>query len=142
LKCVAPLPEFPVPVVHKQTWPAGAHYHQILTTRIGHVQEQRARGVFQQTCSGELGNVLKGPISTIAVQAIREPGGLANINVVESVAIDVTEAYAVVTVNIDAARAIQDGSPMINALQQLLPKRRCRGECLRGDIDQARRTRK
>ena len=49
-----------------------------------------------------------------------KPRRLANVKIVEAVAVDIADRNAVVPVNVDPARAVEHGSPIIDAMEQLL----------------------
>ena len=65
------------------------------------------------------GDVFKRAVATIAVKAIGQPRRLADINIVEAVAVDVADRDPVMTIDIDAAGLIEHGSPVVGSMQHL-----------------------
>src|SRR5260370_10306658 len=98
------------------------------------VRKTRAGRVAEHSNSGGLSNVLEGPVSAVSIEPVREPGGLANIKVVEPVAINVAHRHAIVPVDIDAGRAVEHRAPIIDAPQHLLRVRRSAAERTRADV--------
>src|SRR5260370_1445419 len=97
------------------------------------VGKNRAGRVVENSNSGGLSNVLEGPVSAVSIEPVREPGGLANIKVVEPDAINVAHRHAIVPVDIDARRAVEHRAPIIDAPQNLLRARRPAPDRTRGD---------
>ena len=63
--------------------------------------------------------ILESSVAAISIQAIGKPGGLADVEIVEPVAVDIASGHAVVAVDVYTARAIQKGAPMIHSRQKL-----------------------
>src|SRR5208282_4023391 len=68
-------------------------------------------------------------------EAVGQAGGLADVEIVESVVVDVGDGDAVVTVDIDAAGAIEQGAPVVGAVLHLGGVGRTSGEGGGGDVD-------
>src|SRR5579863_4064868 len=65
------------------------------------------------------GDVFKRSIAAISIKPVGKTGGLANIQVVESVAVDIAYRDAVVAIDIDAARTVENGTPVIHSVLHL-----------------------
>ena len=63
---------------------------------------KRARRVVEKSEAGALGDVFESSVAAISEKAIRQAGGLADVEIVEAVAVDVGERDAVVPVDVDA----------------------------------------
>ena len=75
------------------------------------------------------------PSPAVAIEAVRQARGLADIEIVETVVVVVSRGDAVVAVDIDADGSIENGSPVIGAVQQLRALGFDSGECVRGHVD-------
>ena len=94
------------------------------------VGEQGAGGIVEHADSGLFRYVFKGPVAPVAVKPIGQSRGLANIEIVEAVVVEVARRHAVVAVNVHADRAIQDRAPIVGAAKHLLVVRFGRAESL------------
>src|SRR5262249_8370123 len=128
-----------VALIQKQQRPAAANHQQVLNTLVFEVGEQSARAVVEHRYAGFIRPVFESAIGTVAVEAIRKPSGLADVQIVESVIVKVASCYSVVTININTACAIQDRAPVICSAKQLLVVGVDVAEGLMGDINKSRR---
>src|SRR5690242_5646579 len=88
---------------------------------VPHVGKERARGAVQNVNARLLRYVLKRAVTSIAIETIRQPRRLADIYVVKTVAVHVAHGNPVISVNVDAAGAVQYGAPIVRAVNELLP---------------------
>ncbi len=124
VKCVWPFPEFATALIDKQQGAIRADHDHVLAPVIIEVGEQGAGGVFQNTEAGMLGDVFKRAVAAIAIETVGKPRRLADIEVIESVVVDVSNRDSVVAVDVDARRAVEYGSPVIGTVQELVRVRR------------------
>src|SRR5207245_9923005 len=97
--------------------------NRVLAAYVVNVREQRAGRVFQYTDARGLRDVLECAVTEIAKKKVWQPGRLANVKVIETVAIDIPCGNSIVPVDIDAARTIEWGAPMVCAGNQLVCER-------------------
>ncbi len=119
MKRVGLLAELSAALVQEQHRAGGAHDNQILPPIVVDVDKERAGRVFEDAYAGSFGDVLECAVAAIAIETVRKSSGLADVEIVESVAVDVANRNAVVSVDIDAASAVEDGAPVVGAVQQL-----------------------
>ena len=108
----------PPPSIQEQQRAAGAHDDQILTSVVVEIGKERAGGVFEESDAGRFGDVLEGAVAAVAIKPVGQAGGLANVEIVEPVAIDVADRDAIVAVDVDAAGAVENRAPIVGAVQQ------------------------
>jgi len=94
-------------LVEKDQRPIDRHYDQVLAAAVSQIGEQGARGIVQYSDSGFFGDIFEGTVAAVAVETIGKRGRLANIDIVEAVAIHVSNCNPVVAVNVDAAGAVE-----------------------------------
>ena len=119
LKRVGLEAKFAAALIQEQQRTVGAYDDQILPAVVVEVGENRAGRIFEQSDSGRLGDVLERSVAAIAIEPVGKAGGLADVEIVEAVAIDVADRNAVVAVDVDAAGAIENRAPIIDAAQHL-----------------------
>ena len=134
MESVQLLPETPAALIHEEQRAGSADDNQILAAVIVDISEERASGVVQEAEARIFREVLKGAVAAIAIEAIGQTGGLADVQIVKTVAVDVANGNAVVAVNIDAASAVERGTPVVAAIPQLLRERGSAGERLRRNV--------
>src|SRR5208283_862269 len=88
-KRVALQMEFCASLIKEQKRATRTNNDQILAAIIVNVGEQGASRVFQNPDSCSICNVFKSAIATIAKEPVGESGGLTNVNVIESVTVNV-----------------------------------------------------
>src|SRR5207244_114907 len=87
---------------------------------------------------GCLRDVFERSVSSIAIKTIRQTGRLAQINIIETVIVDVAYRNTIVTVDINAASAIQKRSPVVSTAKQLGRVGGIATECVRSDVNENR----
>src|SRR5437660_10911151 len=117
--------------------PVRTHDDQVLATVIVDVGEKRAGRVFDDPDFGCLLDVFERSVSSIAIKTIRQTGRLAHINIIETVIVDVAYRNTIVTVDINAASAIQNRSPIISSAK-LGRVGGIAAECMRSDVNENR----
>ena len=95
----------------------GADNHQVLPSVVREVGKERASGIFQNAQSGRLGSVLERTVSAIAIEPVRQPGRLANVEIVETICVEVANRHAVVAIDVDSRRLIEQSTPVVGAMQ-------------------------
>src|SRR5208283_3685554 len=132
LKRIRLLAKLAAALVQEQHRAVCPHHDQILTPVIIDVDQERARCVVEDADTRRLRDVLKRPIASISIKPVRKAARLANIEVVKSIAVDVANGNTVVSVDINAASAVEHGPPIVRSVQKLrsiggvAAKRRCR----------------
>ena len=96
--------KFAVPFVQKQQRAIGPNDDQVLTAVVVEVGKQRAGSIFENAESRRFRDVLEGAVAAIAIETVRQAGGLADVEIVETVAVDVADRNAIVAVDIDARK--------------------------------------
>src|SRR5580698_327174 len=118
-KGVRLLPKLSSALVQEQHRAGGLYDNQILPPIIVDVDNKRARRVLDDADSRSFGNVLKCSIAAIPIKPVRKTAGLAHIEIVKSITIDVANRNAIMSVDIDATSAIEHRSPIIRSVQKL-----------------------
>ena len=108
------------PLVQQEQRTAGANHEKVLHSLVLEIREEGAGRVVQHVHSGLLRHILEGSVAAIAIQAVGKPGGLANVQVVEAVVVDVSRRHAVVAIDIDPAGSVQNGAPVVNSTEHLI----------------------
>src|SRR5713101_1484632 len=113
---------------------AGADYDQFLAAIVIDVNEKCAGCIFEDAHSGCFRNVFERSIASIAIEPVGKAGGLRNIEIVDAIVVDAADCDSVVPININAARAIEHGAPVVRSPQQLRRVGRIAAESLRRDV--------
>ena len=116
--------EGPVPLIQKEQGSTAANYEKILQPLIFEVSKQSTGRVIQYTETGFFRDVFKGSVASVAVKTVRKTRWLAYIQIIEAVIVEVARGNAVVAVNVDAASAVKNRSPIIRAAKHLVLIRR------------------
>jgi hypothetical protein len=111
-----------VAVIQEQQGTGATKYHQILTTNISQIEEQRTRCFIQKPHTPSLSDVMQLPVAPPTIESIGQSAGLANIDFVLAVTINVADGNPVAAINVDAQCRIQSRSPVRHAAGQLLGK--------------------
>ena len=135
LKRVRLLAELSAALVQEQHWASRPNHDQILPPVVIDVDNQRARCVFEDADAGRFGNVLECAVAAISIKPVRKSARLANIEVIKPVVVDVANGNAVVTVDINAASAVEHGPPVVCSTQKLRRIGSVAPERGRGDVD-------
>ena len=136
LESIALEGESSISLVQKEQRPAAANHQEILEPFVLEVCKQCAGRGIQHADSRGLGDILERSIAAIAVKPVRKTCGLANVNVIEPVVVDVAHRHAIVTVNVDPAGAIQHRAPMVHSAQHLILVRLDLPKSLRCDVEE------
>ncbi|MGA9959591.1 MAG: hypothetical protein WBQ06_14980 [Acidobacteriaceae bacterium] len=99
--------------VDKEQGSAGTHYDQILMSVIIQVCKQRTRSGIQDADASLVGHILKRAVAAVSIEAVRQPGRLADIDIIPTITIKVASRDSVVPVDINAAGSIEYSAPMI-----------------------------
>ncbi len=121
---VAPKRESAIALVDEEQGAGGAHDEQILEAAIVEIGEESARGIVEDADTGFLGDVFEGAVAAIAVEAVGQSGWLTDIEIVKAVVVVVAGRDTVVAIDVDADGAIEDGSPVVSAVEELVAVRR------------------
>src|ERR1700722_20276608 len=124
LESIRLLPEPAVSFVHEKQGATRAHDNQVLTAIVVEIGKQRARGLVEDTDSGRFRNIFERAVSAIAIKAVGQPSGLANVEIVESATVNIGYGHAIVAVDINATRAVEYRAPIVRAMNNLLAIRR------------------
>ena len=135
LERVRLLPKLAAAFIQKQQRAVGAHHDHVLAAVVVEIGEQRAGRVFQDPQAGGFGDVFERSVAAVAIEAIGQARRLANIEIVEAVVVDVGDRDAVVSVDVDAARAVEHRAPVVRAMQQLRRVGRIAAERGGSDVD-------
>ena len=73
-------------------------------------------------------------VAAVSIKPVGKASGLANVKIMEPVIVDVTDGNAIVPVDVDAARHVEDSSPVVGAVKQLLGMGLLLRKHLRGDV--------
>ena len=82
------------------------------------------------------GDVFERSVAAIAIEPVGQARGLADVEIVEAVVVDVGDRDSVVAVDVDAAGAVEHGAPVVGAMQQLGRVGRIAAERRGGDVDE------
>ena len=94
--------KFSVPLVAEKQRSGSANHQQILQTPVFKIREQSAGRGIEHADAGLFGHILKGSISAIAIEPVGKSGGLANIEIVETILVEVAHCHAVVSVDVQS----------------------------------------
>ena len=119
LKGVGLLAEFAGAIVQKIDRAVGTHHDHVLMPVVVEIGEQRARCAFENAEPGRFSDVFKGSVAAIAIKPVGQTRRLANVEIVQTIAVNIGEGNAVMTVNIDAGRAIENRPPVVCAVKYL-----------------------
>ena len=125
-------------VVDEQQRPAGSQRDEILDSRVAQVEKQGLAGVVEDSYASFVGAIQPATVFDAAIEPVRQAPGLANVNLVPSVPIDISDRDALVAVHIDARRGIQLRAPVRNSLGQLLADAWRGIEQIRGHVAEER----
>ena len=137
-ECVALELEAAIALIDEKQRAAAADDKQILTAPVVEICKQSAGGAVEHANAGLLGDVFKGAVAAIAIEAIGKAGRLAYIEVVKSIVVEVSGGDPIVAVNVDAAGSIKYCAPVVDAAQHLLMEGFAFTECLRGNVNKRR----
>ena len=110
----------PSPLIQEEQGAAAANHKKILKPLVLKVGKQSARSIVQHADSGFLRYIFKCSVAAVAVEPIWQSRRLADIEIIESIIVEIARGHTVVAVNINAARAIQDSSPVIGPAKHLV----------------------
>ena len=115
--------ELPAAVVLQQEGLQARGEHQILIAVVVDVDEQRLRGVVEQSEPRALGRVLEGAVAARAQQTIGQPRRLGDVQIVEAIAVGIAHRHAVVAVGVTRQHGIDARHPRIEAGGELAADR-------------------
>ncbi len=124
----------PSPWLRNSSGPERAEHDQILMAGVAEIGEQRAGGFVQNAEAGALGDVFGGAIGPDLVEAVGQAAGLADIDLVDAVVVDIADGDSLVAVDVDARGGIEARAPVGIAIQQLLLEGRGGAENVGGDV--------
>src|SRR5580700_5455423 len=124
MKRIGLLAKLSAALVEEQKRAVRAHNYNVLASVVVEVGKKSAGGVFEDAQAGCFRDVLERSISAISIKTVGQARGLADIEIVEAVVIDIGDGDSIVPVDIDAAGAVEHCAPVVSPAQQL---RRIRG---------------
>ncbi len=95
------------------------HQCEILIAIVVQIKKQCAARPIEHVKAAGLRRVMGGSVGLMNVETIRNATGLTDVNVVQTVAIGVTNGQALVTEHIDSQRRLDCSSPVVRALHHL-----------------------
>ena len=110
----------PFALVEEQQRAVGSNDKEILAAIIVKIRKKSARRIFKDANAGCFRDVVERSVATVSIKPVGETGRLANVDIVEAIVIDVANSHAVVAVNVNAARAVQTGAPIVHSVNELL----------------------
>src|SRR5882724_5641383 len=123
LKRIAFERKFAVALIAKEQGAAPADDQKILKPLVFKIREQRAGRSVQDANTRFFRNIFECSIATVVVQPVGKSSRLADIEIVETIVVKIACRQAIVSVHIDAARAIHDGAPMVDAIRKMISVR-------------------
>ena len=112
MKGIRQFPKSPVTLIQKQRGTIATQHHQVLPAGVPKIDKQRAGGLIQNPHTGALRNILRHAVRPDLIQTIRQAAGLADINLVHTVVIDIADRDALIPVRIDAGSRIEMSPPV------------------------------
>ncbi len=110
-------------LVQEEQRTAGANHEKILQSLVLEIREEGAGCVIQHVHSGLLRHILEGSVAALAIEAVGKPRGLADVEIIEAVVVDVSRRQAVVAIDVDPAGSVQKGAPVVNSTEHLISVR-------------------
>src|SRR6185369_7075052 len=106
-----------VALIEEEQGSGAAHNQQILPAPVQEIDKECACGAVEHANARLVSNVFKRAIPTIAIQAVGQTVGLADVQIIESVVVEIARRYSVVAVDIHPNRTVENGSPIIRPVQ-------------------------
>src|SRR5579863_5006024 len=97
-----------------------AEDEEILEAAVAEIGEECGCSVVEHADSRLVGDVLEGAVPTIAIEAVRQAGWLADVEIIEAVVVVVARCDTIVAVDINANGAIENGTPVVCSVEKLL----------------------
>ena len=110
-------------MVQEKQRPAAADHEEVLEPFVLEIREQSASRAVQYTHSGRLSHILERAIAAIAIEPVRKTRRLADVEVFQAIAVKISHGQAVVPINVDPARSVQNRAPIINTVNHLISVR-------------------
>ena len=101
-------------VVQEQERLLPGRHDQVLVAVVVDVDEERHRSRVQDADTGGLGDVGEGAVAPVPEEPVGQAGRLADVEVVEAIAVDVGGGDAVVAEDVGAERTIDDEAPVVD----------------------------
>ncbi len=83
-------------------------------------------------------DVFESSITAIAIKPVRKARRLADVEIIQTVVVDIAGGQSIVSVDFDAASSVQNCAPMVDSAEHLVPVRFDVTECLLADVDEDR----
>ena len=123
-------------MIQEEQRATAANHEEILMPLVLKVGEESARGIIEYTDSGFFCYIFKCSIAPVTVKPIWQASRLADIEIVETVIIEIARCHAIVTVNINAASSVENRPPIIDAVKHLVRVRLHAPESLGGNVNE------
>jgi len=118
-----------------------AYDEQILQATIFEIGEQRAGSGIKDSDGGFFRHIFERAVAAVSVEAVWQARRLTDVEVVETVVVEISCSDAVVAVNVDAGSAVENSAPVIRAVAKLVLIRRAIGKKRLRDVEEQRRVR-
>ena len=112
--------KFSVPLIQEEQRAAAANHQEVLKPLIFEIREQSASRAVQHAHSGLFSHIFECPITAIAIEPVGKSRRLADIHVIQSIVVEISRRQAIVAVNVDPARPVENRAPIIDSVKQLI----------------------
>jgi len=117
---IAFLLELSISLIHEQHRPGGADYQKVLEPSILEICEKRTSCPVQHPNSGCFRDILKSAIAAIPVQPVGKTRGLADIEIIQTVVVEVSRSQSGISVNVHSGRSVQNRAPVVHTMEHLI----------------------
>ena len=117
---IAFLLKLSISLIHEQHRPGGADYQKVLEPFILKICKERRSCPVQHPDSGGLRDILKSSITAIPVQPVGKSRGLADIEIIQTVVVEVSRSQSGISVNVHCGRAVQNRAPVVHPMEHLI----------------------
>ena len=116
--------ELSVALIDEEKRAGIAYDEQILQATIFEIGEQRAGSGIKDSDAGFFRDVFERAVAAVSVEAVWQARRLTDVEVVETVVVEISCSDAVVAVNVDAGSAVENSAPVIRSVAELVFVRR------------------
>jgi hypothetical protein len=113
-----------ISLVQEEQRAGAADDQEVLKSFILKVREQSARGIVKNADAGSFSDVFECAVSPVAVKPVGKTSRLADIEVVKAVVVEIARGNSGVVVKVNGTGIIEDGSPIVDPMKQLVLIRR------------------
>ena len=107
-------------MVQEEKRAAARNHQKVLKPLIVEIREQSASATVQHAHRGFFSHILERSIASIAIEPVGKSRRLTDIQVIPSVAVEVSHGQTVVSVYVNAAGSVQNRAPTINSVNHLI----------------------